>query len=457
MTAVKVRQEDIIACTPVDNNKIYIREETGHFQKIRRYLNVMLVALFVALPFLQYQGQQAILFDVGRQTLTLFKWVLYPQDLMIFALLFILAAFVLFLVTRHFGRVWCGFTCPQTVWTLAFNWIERRIEGTHNQSKALDKQPNSLQKVRVKILKHGAWLSVSTVTALVFMSYFYPATRLYGEFFTFTAPALISGWTIFFAVCTYANAGWLREKMCTHMCPYSRFQAAMFDNSTSLVTYNDTRGERRGPRKRFSQHKELGDCVDCNLCVQVCPAGIDIRDGIQYECINCGLCIDACDKVMTKFGYAQKLINYTRAGKSAGRKFTNYLYGAAIVAILLAMVGWALDRQDFEASISRDRNSLYRENIDGHIENTYTLTVLNKTRVFKTYDIGLIGTSDMRILNASSIRVAPGEKRIVPFSVEALTLSNIPMRSLRFEVIDRENGSAIESEVTFYSGQSARM
>lgn len=457
MTAVKVRQEDIIACTPVYNSKIYIREETGHFQKIRRYLNVVLVALFVALPFVQYQGQQAILFDVGRQTLTLFKWVLYPQDLMIFALLFILAAFVLFLVTRHFGRVWCGFTCPQTVWTLAFNWIERRIEGTHNQSKALDKQPNSLQKVGIKALKHVAWLSVSTLTALVFMSYFYPASRLYTEFFTFSAPALIAGWTLFFAGCTYANAGWLREKMCTHMCPYSRFQAAMFDNSTSLVTYNETRGEHRGPRKRFSQHKELGDCVDCNLCVQVCPAGIDIRDGIQYECINCGLCIDACDKVMAKFGYPAKLINFTRAGKSSGRRFTNYLYGAAIVAILVAMGGWAIDRQDFEASVSRDRNALYRENNEGHIENTYTLTVLNKSREFKTYQVTLSDASNMRILNAPSIQVAPGEKRMVPFSVEALTSSTSSMQSVSFLVTDGGSGSTIESEVMFYSGNSMQM
>lgn len=457
MTAVKIRQEDIIACTPVESKKIYIREETGHFQKIRRYLNVVLVTLFVALPFIQYQGQQAILFDVGRQTLTLFAWVLYPQDLMIFAFLFILAAFVLFLVTRHYGRVWCGFTCPQTVWTLAFNWVERRIEGTHNQSKALDKQPSSLTKVVVKGAKHSAWLALSLITALVFMSYFYPASRLYTEFFTFSAPALISGWTMFFTVCTYANAGWLREKMCTHMCPYSRFQAAMFDNSTSLVTYNETRGESRGPRKRFSQHKDLGDCVDCNLCVQVCPAGIDIREGIQYECINCGLCIDACDKVMAKFGYPLKLINFSRAGRNSGLKFTNYLYGAAIIAILLAMGEWAIDRQDFEASISRDRNALYRENNAGHIENTYTLTVLNKSRVAKTYEIAIETPSDMQLINVPTINVAPGEKRNVPFSVEALSPMANTMQSVSFVIIDKSTNSVIGNEVMFYSGNNRQM
>jgi cytochrome c oxidase accessory protein FixG len=452
MSVVKIRQEDIIVCTPVDDNKIYIREETGRYQKIRRYLNVVLVALFVLLPFIQYQGQQAILFDVGQQTLTVFSWVLYPQDLMIFALLFILAAFTLFLVTRHYGRVWCGFTCPQTVWTLAFNWIERRIEGTHNQSKALDKQAFSTHKLAIKTAKHMAWLLCSTVTALVFMSYFYPASRLYVEFFSFSAPALIVGWTLFFAACTYTNAGWIREKMCTHMCPYSRFQAAMFDNSTSLVTYNSARGENRGPRKRNAPKSDLGDCVDCNLCVQVCPAGIDIREGIQYECINCGLCIDACDKVMAKFGYAKKLIDFTRASKGAGRKFTNYLYGAAIISILVAMFGWAIDRQDFEASISRDRNTLYRENIEGRIENTYTLTVLNKARQTKAYAIEVVSPNTMRITQTYDVVVAPGEKRIVPFSVEAMLYPESEMTQVTFVVIDKSSGERVEHAVMFYAG-----
>lgn len=451
MSAVKIRQEDIIVCEPVGDNKIYIREETGRYQKIRRYLNVLLVALFIALPFLQYQGQQAILFDVGQQTLTLFKWVLYPQDLMIFALLFILAAFTLFLVTRHYGRVWCGFTCPQTVWTLGFNWIERRIEGTHNHSKALDKQTLSPRKFAVKSAKHTAWLATSLLTALVFMSYFYPATQLYREFLTFSAPALISGWTLFFAVCTYINAGWIREKMCTHMCPYSRFQAAMFDNSTSLVTYDKARGENRGPRKRNSPTHNLGDCVDCTLCVQVCPAGIDIRSGIQYECINCGLCIDACDKVMAKFGYASKLIRFARAGRTTGRRFTNYLYGMAIIAIVLAMAGWAFDRQDFEGAISRDRNTLYRENSAGRIENTYTLTLLNKSRISKQFAVTITAPMDMRITQISDIIVAPGEKRIVPFSVEAMRNPNKEMTHVSFDVIDKHTGSIEQHTVMFYA------
>lgn len=452
MAVVKIRQEDIIACVGVNTNKIYIREESGFFQKIRRYLNVMLISLFVLLPFIPYQGQQAILFDVGQQTLTFFAFVLYPQDLMIFALIFILAAYSLFLVTRHYGRVWCGFSCPQTIWTLMFNWIERRVEGTHNQSKALDKQPASSKKIAIKITKHGLWLGVSLFTAIVFMSYFYPATQLYTEFFSFSTPALITGWTLFFTGCTYINAGWIREKMCTHMCPYSRFQAAMFDNSTSLVTYDNQRGEKRGPRKRNVQNDNLGDCVDCKLCVQVCPAGIDIREGLQYECINCGLCVDACNNVMKKFGYATDLISFKRANPQAGRKFTNYLYGIAIVTIVIAMAGWAIDRQDFEAGISRDRNSLYRENSAGRVENTYTLTLLNKARHSKTYAIAIKDSPNMRLIGASEITVSPGEKRIMPFSVEALKQPLTTMSTIEFTVKDKVSGDAINSDVTFYTG-----
>lgn len=236
------------------------------------------------------------------------------------------------------------------------------------------------------------------------------------------------------------------------MCPYSRFQAAMFDNSTSLVTYNKARGETRGPRKRYTAPSDKGDCVDCKLCVQVCPAGIDIREGLQYECINCGLCIDACDKVMNKFGYATKLIGFRRQQAQPARTFTNYLYGIAIIVILVAMAGWAIDRQDFEAGISRDRNALYRENSAGRVENTYTLTLLNKARTVKSFTIEIENQSSLRITGAGEFSVAPGEKRIVPFSVEAMKRPGEQMSNVRFTVTDLESNQASFSDVTFYSG-----
>lgn len=452
MTTVKVRSEDVITLLPVNSNKIYIREETGYYQQWRRYINVVLVGIFVLLPFIRYQGGQAILFDVGQQTLTFFAFVLYPQDLMIFALLFILAAFSLFLVTRHYGRVWCGFTCPQTVWTLGFNWIERRIEGNHNQSRKLDSQPLGLKKGVLKTIKHSLWLLASLLTAMVFMSYFYPAVTLYTEMLTFSAPALITGWTLFFASCTYVNAGWIREKMCLHMCPYSRFQAAMFDKNTSLVTYDAARGENRGPRKRNESKAGKGDCIDCKLCVQVCPVGIDIRDGLQYACINCGLCIDACNKVMDKFDYQSNLISYRRAGKDSGRHVTNWLYGAAIAIIIAAMFGWASSRSDVEVGISRDRNTLYRENMAGHIENAYTLSLLNKSRSVKTFALSIAGLPESTLSYSGPVEVYPGEKRVVSVSVEAIDPPEVQRSRFDFVITDQSDGDNIKKSSIFFSG-----
>ena len=452
MTTVKVRPEDIITVVPVENRKIYIREETGFYQKWRRYLNILLVGLFVFLPFIRYDSQQAILFDVGQQTLTFFAYVLYPQDLMIFALLFILAAFALFLITRHYGRVWCGFTCPQTVWTLAFNWVERRIEGNHNQSRTLDSRPLSLKKGLLKATKHSLWLLLSFATAAVFMSYFYPASALYTELLSFSTPALISGWTLFFTACTYVNAGWIREKMCLHMCPYSRFQAAMFDKNTSLVTYDAARGETRGPRKRNAINTGQGDCIDCKLCVQVCPAGIDIRDGLQYACINCGLCIDACNKVMKKFSYQPNLIGYTRAGNDSGRHVSNLLYGFAIVAILAAMLGWAYNRSDVEVGIIRDRNALFRENNAGNIENTFTLSLLNKSRRPKAFMLSLEGLPAATISATGPIEVDPGEKRVISVSVAVGNLPNAQRSRFNFVITDNTGNEKISKSTVFFSG-----
>ena len=345
----------IIFKVPVAQDKIYIREQQGYYQRLRRTLNFLLVALFIVLPWITWQGEQAILFDVGAQTLRFFAWVLFPQDLMVFVLLFSLAAFALFFVTKKYGRVWCGFSCPQTVWTLIFNWVERRIEGTHHQSRALDNQPWSWKKAGLKSAKHLAWAVIAGLTAMVFMSYFYPAKALYSDVLTWSASALISGWVVFFAACTYINAGWIREKMCLHMCPYSRFQSVMFDAQTKLVTYDVARGEHRGPRKRTAKPSELGDCVDCNLCVQVCPVGIDIRNGLQYECINCGLCVDACNQVMDKFQYARNLISFAALKPGRTVNAALILYGVAIMAMVVGMVVWATNRVDFEVNVARDR------------------------------------------------------------------------------------------------------
>jgi cytochrome c oxidase accessory protein FixG len=439
----------IIFKVPVAQDKIYIREQQGYYQRLRRTLNILLVALFIGLPWISWQGEQAILFDVGAQTLRFFAWVLYPQDLMVFVLLFSLAAFVLFYVTKKYGRVWCGFSCPQTVWTLLFNWVERRIEGTHHQSRALDNQPWSWKKAGLKSAKHLAWTVIAGLTAMVFMSYFYPAKALYSDVLTWSASALISGWVVFFAACTYLNAGWIREKMCLHMCPYSRFQSVMFDAQTKLVNYDVARGEHRGPRKRSAKPGELGDCVDCNLCVQVCPVGIDIRDGLQYECINCGLCVDACNQVMDKFQYARNLISFAALKPGRTVNAALILYGVAIMAMVVGMVVWATNRVDFEVNIARDRQQLYREHYSGLIENTFRISVLNKSNHVADYRVDVSGIQIDQQSQTAIEAVEPGEKRETVITLSGKNTGTNERQHFYITTTNTLSGHTVERDVVF--------
>ncbi len=439
----------IIFKVPVAQNKIYIREQHGYYQRLRLTLNILLVVLFIGLPWISWQGEQAILFDVGAQTLRFFAWVLYPQDLMVFVLLFSLAAFVLFFVTKKYGRVWCGFSCPQTVWTLLFNWVERRIEGTHHQSRTLDNQPWSWKKAGLKSAKHLAWAVIAGLTAMVFMSYFYPAKALYSDVLNWSASALISGWVVFFAVCTYVNAGWIREKMCLHMCPYSRFQSVMFDAQTKLVTYDVARGEHRGPRKRTAKPSELGDCVDCNLCVQVCPVGIDIRNGLQYECINCGLCVDACNQVMDKFQYARNLISFAALKPARTLNAALILYGVAIMAMVLGMVIWASNRVDFEVNVARDRQQLYREHYSGLIENTFRISVLNKSNQVADYRVDVSGIQIDQQSQTAIEAVEPGEKRETVITLSGNNTGTNDRQHFYITTTNTLSGQTVEREVVF--------
>ncbi|MGL4270485.1 MAG: cytochrome c oxidase accessory protein CcoG, partial [Plesiomonas sp.] len=362
------------------SQRLYVRAVSGAYQRLRRYGGWLLMLLFFTLPWWPYQGQQAVLLDLGQQQFHFFATTLFPQDLTLLAWLLIIAAFALFFITTFLGRVWCGFLCPQTVWTFIFIWFEERFEGSANQRRALDKAPRSLNKTLRKMAKHLSWLGFSLLTALAFVSYFVPAQQLYAQFFLGESGGWTVFWVLFFAACTYANAGWMRAIMCTHMCPYARFQSAMFDRDTYIVAYDSARGEPRGPRRRKVDPATLGlgACIDCDLCVQVCPTGIDIRQGLQYECINCGACVDACDQTMQQMGYAPGLISYTTEHKLAGHK-TRLLrpkligYGLVLVVMIGLFSVNLLRLQPANLEVLRDRNQLYRINTDGAIENTFIL------------------------------------------------------------------------------------
>lgn len=449
-------KENLIIKASVADEKIYLREQKGAFQKIRRRLSVVLIMLFVFVPFIKHNGAQAIYIDLQQQQLHFFSWLFFPQDLFIISLAFIFSAFLLFYLTKFYGRVWCGFTCPQTIWMLMFNWIERRIEGTHHQSKVLDKQSLHVKKLLKKITKHVLWAAISLLTALVFISYFVPVAQLYQSFFTLQSSSLVVYWVMFFALCTYINAGWIREKMCQHMCPYSRFQSAMFDESTKLVSYDAIRGENRGKRKR-SQEKALGlgDCVDCNLCVQVCPVGIDIRDGLQYECINCGLCVDACDMTMEKFNYDKGLISFKSEQQPQNAWKRHLGYGGITAITLIAMLVWGHLRESFEVNIIRDRQALYRVNQEGNIENTFIFKIRNKSTQPQFYQIEVNRLKHAHIVGSALVDASPGELKTLAITVVVDKPLSEKRYDIDFNVLNTTKGDFIKKSTSFYSGGDA--
>ncbi|GAA0817422.1 cytochrome c oxidase accessory protein CcoG [Colwellia sp. D2M02] len=458
-----IKEEHLIIKPYKSNESIYVREQKGFYQRIRRYLGWLLMLTFIAIPFIQFNGEQAVLLDVAKQEFRLFSVTFWPQDFVLLAGIFMVAAFALFFITTWLGRVWCGYTCPQTIWTLAFIWVEHRIEGKRNQRKALDKAPWSINKLQKRVAKHSIWLVMSLFTATTFMSYFIPASDLYSEMIAFEWSGLITFWVVFFTFCTYGNAGWMREQVCIYLCPYSRFQSAMFDKNTFLVAYDTKRGESRGPRKRKADHKSLGlgDCVDCNLCVEVCPVGIDIRNGMQYECINCGLCVDACDETMSRFNYPTGLISYTSEQRLLSKKPQPFnlklaAYGSLCIMLVAALGLWINERIPLEASVLRDRNALYRVNYEGMVENTYTLKILNKSQQSANYRIYVEDIELDKIIQGEPIKtvqVAAGKMQEVPLtlSVDSYNLQQ-KMTNISF-IIQSVNQptTVVKKETVFFS------
>ncbi|GLT20260.1 cytochrome c oxidase accessory protein CcoG [Vibrio zhanjiangensis] len=429
------------------SNRIYVRESKGRFQQLRRLGGWFLLLLFAMVPWLPYGERQAILLDIGNQQFNFFGTTLYPQDLTLLALLFVISAFGLFFITTFLGRVWCGYLCPQTVWTFMYIWFEEKLEGSANKRRKQDAGKLTSELLLRKIAKHIAWMAIALATGFTFVGYFVPIRELVINFFTWDEAFWPVFWVLFFAGCTYGNAGWMRSIMCIHMCPYARFQSAMFDKDTFIVGYDAKRGEARGARPRKADPKTLGlgDCVDCNLCVQVCPTGIDIRDGLQYECINCGACIDACDNTMDKMGYDKGLISYTTEHRLSG-KHTKIMrpkllgYGA----IFLVMIGLffaqiaAVDPAGL--SVLRDRNQLFRVNGLGEIENTYTLKIINKTQQEQEYKLDVIGLSDASWYGKQTVNVLPGEVLSLPMSlgVQPDSLTS-PVAMIEFTLSDNDN------------------
>ena len=444
-------------------NRIYVRAVKGLHQAIRRYMGFVFMGLFMALPWLRYNGHQAILLDITEQKFNIFGLTLWPQDFTILAWIFIIAAYALFFITAFYGRVWCGYLCPQSVWTFIFIWFEEKIQGTRNQRMKLDAAPWSAGKLAKKAATHFCWMAFALLTALIFVGYFTPVAPLFADFFSFNASFWATISVLFFALCTYGNAGWMREIMCTHICPYARFQSAMFDKDTFTVTYDEKRGENRGPRSRKDKdykEKGLGDCIDCHLCVQVCPTGIDIRNGLQYECINCGACIDACDDTMSKMGYPPGLISYTTEHSLNGKptkilrpKLLGYLL--VLIAVTAAFAWTLYSRVPLEMNVMRDRGALYRINNDGLVENTYTLSISNKSQQSADFTLSVAGNNNLVWLGPRQISLQGGETGNATVSL-ALDPASTEQRALdiSFTVQQADNPEVkLEQATSFFVGR----
>lgn len=438
----------------VSEKKIHPRDVDGRFQRLRTIAVWALLGMFYLFPWLRWDGRQAVLFDLPARKFYVFGLNFWPQDFVFLALLLIIAGMALFFFTSLAGRLWCGYACPQTVWTEVFIWIEQWAEGDRNKRIRFDSAPWTPEKIRRRGGKHVLWLLFALWTGFTFVGFFTPILDLATRFPVFGKAPGWGGWetfwVLFYALATWGNAGFLREQVCKYMCPYARFQSAMFDRNTLIIAYDPMRGEPRGPRRkgalasvlerarglldkitaydyvfRAAHHhtaadnlvaargntsildhrleaeplpkfapEELGDCIDCTICVQVCPTGIDIRNGLQYECIACGACIDACDQVMDKMGYPRGLIRYSTQNAIDGRRSRVLrprivIYGLLLLALL---VGWAwgvTHRSPLIVEVLRDRNALYSVQGDGRVQNGYTLKIVNKTRDPQDYRVRL--------------------------------------------------------------------
>ncbi len=441
MTTPSSKPRATIPIVPVDDEtmvslyasreKIQPRSVQGLFSNWRWVMVWVTQLVFYGLPWLEWNARQAVLFDLEARRFFIFGLVLYPQDFIYLTGLLVISAFALFLFTAVAGRLWCGFACPQTVYTEIFMWIEKKVEGDRSARLRLDQSALSAAKLGKRSLKHALWIAFSLWTGFTFVGYFTPIRELGALSVAAALGPWQLFWIFFYGFATYGNAGFLREQVCKYMCPYARFQSAMFDKDTMIVTYDEQRGEPRGPRSKKADPKALGlgSCVDCTLCVQVCPTGIDIRKGLQYECIGCAACIDVCDDVMDKVGYPRGLIRFsTQNGVANGWDTRQMLRRAlrprvliytAILGAITLVVGLSLFmRTPLKVDVIRDRGALARMVEQGRIENVFRLQIMNATESTQRYAISVSGLPGIALDTPAEVEVLSTEVRAVAVRVQ---------------------------------------
>ena len=455
--------EEVMVSLYAAHQKIYPRSVSGLFSNWRWGMVFLTQLVFYGLPWLEWGQRQAVLFDLGARRFYIFGLVLYPQDFIYLTGILVISALSLFLFTAVAGRLWCGYACPQTVYTEIFLWIEKKMEGDRSARMRRDALPMSVDKFWRKGGKHLLWLAVALWTGFTFVGYFTPIKVLGLEVVQANMGSWEVFWTVFYGFATYGNAGFMREQVCKHMCPYARFQSAMFDKDTLIVTYDTERGEPRGKRSKKADPAalNLGACVDCSLCVQVCPTGIDIRNGLQYECIGCGACADVCDTVMDKVGYPRGLVKYTTQNAMTQHwtpaQTLRHVFRPRILvsssilgAIVIAMLVSLSMRTPFKVDVVRDRGVLARIVAGGNLENVYRLQVMNATESAQNYKITVSGLKGISLGSDDIVAVESTQSRWVAVRVQ-LPYDAAPAGShpIQFEITAMDSPGKLTEKSVF--------
>ena len=453
------------------NKRIHPKRAIGKFANFRVIMIIVTQLFFYGMPWIMWHGRQAVLFNIEERHFYLFSMVLEPADMLYLAGLMIVSAFGLFWWTTIAGRLWCGYSCPQTVYTEIMLWIDHLVEGDRNKRLKLDKEPWNFHKIRIKALKYLVIFIVAAWTGITFSGWFVPIRQFVPAIFAGTAGSVALGTAAFYGFVTWLFGHILREKVCLHMCPYARFQSAMFDHDTLVISYDVERGEPRGARKKNASKEDtqLGDCINCTMCVQVCPVGIDIRNGLQYQCIGCAACIDACDEIMDKMGYERGLIRYTTEGaleheypesdiKKRLKRPRVAGYGAVLLVVIIAFLVGISTRKMVEVDILKDRGVMVRENSQGWLENAYNLRIINNSENEQLMTATVKGFDEIALtgLPENGIKIAPRETVTIPVQVSTIPeYADKGSHPIEFTFTYRETGSAdskpttLEEKATF--------
>lgn len=412
--------------------RIHPKTAKGTFANLRIFMIVATQLFFYGMPWLMWDGRQAVWFDILGRHFYIFGLVLMLNDLLFLTGLLMLSAFGLFWWTTVAGRLWCGYACPQTVYTEIMLWIDRLVEGDRNKRLKLEKEPWNARKIRIKLTKYLIIFVVAAWTGITFAGWFTPIRQFVPDIFMGTAGNVALGAAFVYGLVTWLFGHIMRQQVCFHMCPYARFQSAMFDHDTLIISYDAERGEPRGARKKNAnlEEKQLGDCINCTACVQVCPTGIDIRDGLQYQCIGCAACIDACDEIMDKMGYPRGLIRYTTEAVLK-HEYTDadikkrllrpkvVWYGTALVVVAIGLIAGLLTRDTLNVDIIKDRGVMARTNNQGLLENPYTLRFTNASQEPQVVTVSVSGLEDLRLtgMPEEGVTVEGGKSISIPVQV----------------------------------------